>query len=157
MKELSTEMYSKVKEAARRCSKCAEKIWEERNKENEDWVNSKEDLKERKKEANKTEWKFVPSVKEKIERPKKRIQQKMHEREEHLQQQYTATTKLVHDWVEEENTRNTKARKLHLSQEEIGMIMEIEKEAAKKSIMKIHKGIIKRARLAGRVELQPQL
>ena len=29
------------------------------------------------------------------------------------------------------------------------MIMEIEKEAAKKSIMKIHKGIIKRARLAG--------
>ena len=43
---------------------------------------------------NKTEWKFVPSVKEKIEKPKKRIQQKMHEREERLQQQYTATTKL---------------------------------------------------------------
>ena len=49
MKELSTEMYSKVKEAARKCSKCAEKIWEETNKENEDLVNSKEDLKERKK------------------------------------------------------------------------------------------------------------
>jgi hypothetical protein len=27
--EPETEMYSKVKEAARRCSKCAEKIWEE--------------------------------------------------------------------------------------------------------------------------------
>ena len=56
MKELSTEMYSKVKEAARRCSKCAEKIWEERNKENEDWVNSKEDLKERKKERSQQDW-----------------------------------------------------------------------------------------------------
>ena len=75
MRELSTEMYSKVKEAARRCSKCAEKIWEERNKENEDWIDSKEGLKERKKEANKTEWRFVPRVKEKIERPKRRIQQ----------------------------------------------------------------------------------
>ena len=84
MRELSTEMYSKVKEAARRCSKCAEKIWEERNKENEDWIDSKEGLKERKKEATKTEWRFVPRVKEKIERPKKRIQQKIHEREEHL-------------------------------------------------------------------------
>ena len=88
-------------------------------------------------------------MKEKIERPKKRIQQKMHEREEHLLRQCTATTKLVHDWVKEENTRKTKARKLHLSQEEISMIMGIEKEAAKKSIMKIHKGIIKSARLAG--------
>ena len=75
MRELSTEMYSKVKEAARRCSKCAEKIWEERDKENEDWIDSKEGLKDRKKEVNKTEWRFVPRVKEKIERPKKRIQQ----------------------------------------------------------------------------------
>ena len=38
---------------------------------------------------------------------------------------------------------------MHLSMEEVSMIMEIEKEAARKSIMKIHRGIIKRARLAG--------
>ena len=139
MRELSTETYSKVKESARRCSKCAEKIWEERNKENEDWIDSKEGLTERKKEDNKTECRFVPRVKEKTERPKRRIQQKMHEREEHLRQQYTATTKLVHEWLETKNTRKAKARKLHLSQEEISMIMGIEKEAAKKSIIKIHK------------------
>ena len=55
----------------------------------------------------------------------------------------------MHEWAEKENTRKAKARKLHLSQEEIEMIMVIEKEAARKSIMKIHKGIIKRARLVG--------
>ena len=43
---------------------------EERSKENEDWVDSKEDLKERKKEADKAKWRFVPRVTEKIERPK---------------------------------------------------------------------------------------
>ena len=68
----------------------------------------------------------------------------MYEREEHLRQQHTTTTELVHEWVEKENTRKTKARKLHPSQEEIVMIMEIEQKAARKCIVKIHKRIIKR-------------
>ena len=149
MRELSTEMYSKVKEAARRGLKCAERIWEERNQENEDWIDSKEDLKERKKESNITERRFVSRVNEKMERPRKRIQQNIYEREKHLQQQYTTTTELVHEWVENENAGKAKARKLHLSQEEIEMIMVIEKEAARKSIMEIRKRRIERARVAG--------
>lgn len=123
-----------IKEAARRCSKCAEKIWEERNKENKDWVDSNDDLEERKKEANRAEWKFTSKKLEKAERPKKRIQQKIHKRKEHLKKQHTVTIKRVHEWVERENIRKTKARKLQLSLEEIAMIMEIEKEEAKKSI-----------------------
>ena len=73
----------------------------------------------------------------------------MHEREERLQQQYTNTTKLVHEWTEKENTRKAKARKLHLSQEEIEMIMVIEKEAARQIIMEVHNGIAQGARFAG--------
>ena len=112
-------------------------------------MNSHEDLKERKKEANRTEWRFVSEKHDKVEKTRKRTHQKIHERKEHLQVQLTATAKRVHEWVELENVRKAKARKLHLSLEEVAMIMEIEKEAARKSIMKIHRGIIKRARLAG--------
>ncbi len=44
-------MHSKIMEAAGRCARTAQEIWKERNEENEEWLDSIPDLRERKTEA----------------------------------------------------------------------------------------------------------
>ena len=49
-------MHSRVMQAANKCAKTAEKIWEERNKENEAWISSILEPSARKTKATRTQW-----------------------------------------------------------------------------------------------------
>ena len=55
-KEFSPQVHSRIMQAANKCAKTAEKIWTERNKENEAWINSIPELRARKAEANRKQW-----------------------------------------------------------------------------------------------------
>ena len=55
-KEFSPQVHNRIVQAANKCAKAAEKIWAERNKENEAWINSILELKARKTEADEKQW-----------------------------------------------------------------------------------------------------
>ena len=55
-REFSPQVHSRVMQAPYKCAKTTEKIWTERNKQKEAWVNSIPELKARKVEANMKHW-----------------------------------------------------------------------------------------------------
>ena len=50
-KELSPQVHSRIMQAAKKCAKTAEKIWEEMNTANEAWISSIPELRAREPEA----------------------------------------------------------------------------------------------------------
>ena len=54
--EFRPQVHNRIMQAANMCAKTVEKIWAERNKENETLANSVPELKERRKEADKKQW-----------------------------------------------------------------------------------------------------
>ena len=81
-REFSPQVHSRIMQAANKCAKTAEKIWAERNKENEAWVDSIPVLKARKVHANRKQWRHE-SQQPRAQRVRKmtRIQQKKDDRE----------------------------------------------------------------------------
>ena len=59
-RELNLQAHSRIVQAANKCAKATEKIWAERNKENAAWLNSIPELKARKAEANRKQWRHEP-------------------------------------------------------------------------------------------------
>ena len=55
-KEFTPQVHSRIMQAANKGAKTTEKIWMERNKETEAWVNSVPELKARKVEADREHW-----------------------------------------------------------------------------------------------------
>jgi hypothetical protein len=64
-KEFSPQVHSRIMQVANKSAQTAEKIWAERIKENEAWVNSIPELKARKAEADKKQCRGVSRIQEK--------------------------------------------------------------------------------------------
>ena len=80
----SPQVHNRLMQAANKCAKTAEKIWAERNKENEAWVNSIPELSAREAEANRKQWHHESQQPEaKRVRKRTRVQQKKDDREVH--------------------------------------------------------------------------
>ena len=71
--EFSPQMHSRIMEAAARCAQTAQEIWKGRNEENEEWLDSIPDLRERKTEAGRRQWRHTAQPKEKIHRKRNRV------------------------------------------------------------------------------------
>ena len=81
-REFSPQVHSRVMQAAYRCAKTAEKNWTESNKENEAWMNSIPELKARKAEANRKQWRHESQqLRAQRVRKRTRVQQKKDERD----------------------------------------------------------------------------
>lgn len=71
--EFSPHMHSKIIGAAGRCAETAQSIWGERNEENGEWLDSIPDLRQRKTEAAKRQWRHAAQPKEKPRRKRTRM------------------------------------------------------------------------------------
>ena len=90
-------------QAANKCAKTAEKIWDERNKRNEEWIDSIPELRARKNTAARQQWKHLSQPKARVPRKRSRVQQKKDEREEQRKEARTRVDGEVEVWAQSRN------------------------------------------------------
>ena len=117
--EFSSQMHSKIIEAAGRCAKTAQGIWSERNEENEKWIDSILDLRQRKTEAAKRQWRHAAQPKEKACRKRTRVQQKRADREGHKVKVRGEVTEKMEQWEVATNEYREERRMLRVGPKEL--------------------------------------
>jgi len=114
-KEFSPQVHSRIMQAANKCAKTAEKIWAERNKENEAWVNSIPELRARKAEANRKQWRHEPQQpKAQRVRKRTRVQQKKDDREVHRKAVRIDIEHRLREWERSTNEQREEERQLRV-------------------------------------------
>ena len=114
-KEFSPQVHSRIMQAANKCAKTAEKIWAERNKENEAWVNSIPELRARKAEANRKQWRHEPQQpKAQRVRKRTRVQQKKNDREVHRKAVRIDIEHRLREWERSTNEQREEERQLRV-------------------------------------------
>ena len=147
--EFSPELHSRITKAADMCAKTAETIWRERNADNEAWIDSIPELRERKTKASRKQWKYVSQKRGKITRKKTRVQQKKADREEHRRTMRGKVVEAITEWQVETNEWREGKRLLRVSEEEVDTEAKRLRKAADKDVIAAHRDIIKRAKYAG--------
>ena len=149
-KEFSPQVHSRIMQAANKCAKTAEKIWAERNKENEAWVNSIPELKARKAEADKKQWRHEsqqPRAQRVLKRT--RIQQKKDDREVHRKAVRVDIENQLREWERSTNEQREGERRLRVSPEELHRVAKKARKSAEQQVAAAHRNIIKKAVMAG--------
>ena len=117
--EFSPQMHSKIMEAAWRYAETAQEILRERNAENEEWLDSIPDLRHRKTDAAKRQWRHAAQPREKTCRKRTRLQQKKPDREEHKVRVIAEVTEEVEQWEATVNAYREDRRMLRVDPEEL--------------------------------------
>ena len=142
-KEFSPQVHSRIMQAANKCAKTAEKIWAERNKENEAWVNSVPDLKARKTEADKKQWRhesLQPRAQTVLKRT--RIQQKKDDREVHRKAVRVDIESQLREWERSTNEQREGERRLRVSPEELHRVAKKARKSAEQQVTATHRNNI---------------
>ena len=147
--EFSPQMHSKIMEAAGRCARTAQEIWKERNEENEEWLDSIPDLRERKTEAGRRQWRHAAQPKEKVHRKRTRVNQKKADREEHKKRVVGEVTEKMEQWEVTVNAYREERRMLRIGPEELGREAKRVRAEDVKEVMKAHREEVKKAVYAG--------
>ena len=118
-------------EAANKCAKTAEKIWEERNKENEAWISSIPELRARKTEAARTQRRHK-SQQPKAQRVRKRtrVQQKRDDREVHRKAVGIGIENRLWEWERSTNEQREEERQLRVGPEELHVVAKKARKSA---------------------------
>ena len=112
--EFSPQMHSKIMEAAGRCACTVQEIWEERNEVNEEWLDSVPDLRERKTEAGRRQWRHAAQPKEKVHGKRTRVNQRKADREEHKKRVIEEVAEKMEQWEATVNAHREEKRMLRV-------------------------------------------
>ena len=147
--DFSPQMHSRLIKAANLCAQTAAAIWKERNEENEAWIDSVPALRERKREADRTQWKYTAQKADRAPRKRNRIQQKAADRAEHKEAEEKRAEAAMAEWEETENEWREANKKLRVGPEEVERETKRLKSTVATRVVAEHRGIMKRARYAG--------
>ena len=149
-KEFSPQVHGRIMKAANKCAKTAEKIWEERHKENEAWISSIPKLRARKTEATRTQWRDK-SQQPKAQRMRKRtrVQQKKDDKEVHWKAVGIDIENRLREWERSTNEQREEERQLRVSPEELHRVVKKARKSAEQQVVAAHRDIIKKAIMAG--------
>ena len=107
------------------------------------------DLRQRKTDAAKRQWRHAAQPKEKTCRKRTRVQQKKADREEHKEKVSKGTAKKMEQWEATENEHREGKRMLRVGPEELERVAKKVKAADVKEVMEAHRDIVKKAVYAG--------
>ena len=147
--EFSPQVHSRIIQAANRCAKTAEKIWSERNENNEAWIDSLPELRARKTKAARQQWKWESQPTIRVPKKRNRVQQMEDARDEHRKEARIRVDESMEGWENTTNEEREESQLLRVSPEELLMVTNLERAAADKAVVAAHKGTIGRARKAG--------
>ena len=134
-REFSPQVHSRIMQAANKCAK----IWAERNKENEAWTNSIPELKARKAEANRKQWRHE-SQQPRAQRVRKRtrVQQKKDDREMHRKAVRIDIENQLREWERSTNEQREGERQLRVSPEELHRVAKKVRKSAERQVAATH-------------------
>ena len=126
----------------------AETIWKERNTANDQWIDSDQDLKERKQQAQRTNWRHSSNTARKVKRIS-RLGMRLQDRDTHKKQRAELAATEAREQAIRSNKRKAEQGMITAGEERINHMARQKAAKEKRKVAGEHRPIIKRARMAG--------